>query len=173
MDLQVLDNPELTTELNKIFSGWQLSWAPGSQSWEMSNTRYPDIEAEVTGWDYPLGSRAWRVRGDGCSAQTREVELSLSSCLETEYSCDDGQCVGMAARCDQHHHCTDGSDEKNCRVVQVDREKYLKDKQPPTGGGEEKVRVEVDLHITKILKIDEVIREKVHPTLNNINNMKG
>ena len=153
-------------------SGWQLGWAGDSQTWEMTNPRYPDIQAQMTGWDYPLGSRVWRLRGDGCSAQTREVELSLSCCLETEYSCDDGQCVGMEARCDQHHHCTDGSDEKNCRIVHVDREKYLKDKQPPTVG-DEKVRVEVDLQITKILKIDEVIREKVHPTLNNINNIKG
>ena len=154
-----------------ILAGWQLSWASDSQSWELTNPRYPDIQAEMTGWDYPLGSRVWRVRGDtGCSAQTREVELSLSCCLETEYSCDDGQCVGMEARCDQHHHCRDGSDEKNCRIVHVEREKYLKDKQPPTEG-EEKVRVKVDLHITKILKIDEVIRQKGHPTLNNANNM--
>ena len=35
-------------------SGWQLSWAPDSQTWELTNPRYPDIEAEVTGWDYPL-----------------------------------------------------------------------------------------------------------------------
>ena len=106
-----------------------------------------------------------------CSqADTYTARLVLTACLQWQFTCDSGHCVDMEERCDGRTNCRDGSDEKNCRIVHVEREKYLKDKQPPTEG-EEKVRVKVDLHITKILKIDEVIRQKGHPTLNNANNM--
>ena len=59
------------------------------------------------------------------------------------------------SRCDQSEDCSDGSDEASCRIVEVEREKYLKDKQPGIG-----VEVEVDLKISKILLIDEVQLKK-------------
>ena len=58
-------------------------------------------------------------------------------------------------RCDQKENCKDGSDEKNCRIVHVDKSKYLKDKQPPAVDDEGMVKVDVDVDITRILVIDE------------------
>ena len=65
--------------------------------------------------------------------------------------------MDIERRCDQTEDCQDGSDEKNCRIVKLDTDKYLKDKHPTDGVGD-KVSVEVDLEISRVLKIDEVGR---------------
>ena len=59
-------------------------------------------------------------------------------------------------RCDQTEDCKDGSDEKNCNVVVIDKSTYLKDKYPPTINDSERVLVNVSVQIEKILNIDQV-----------------
>lgn len=118
----------------------------------MTNPRFPDTLAELSTSQYPVGRRLWRLAGDGCSAEPRDVILSLSSCSLNQFSCDTGVCVDIERRCDQELDCEDGSDENNCRIVEVDSDKYLKDKHPTTA---DKVNVEVDIEISRILKIDE------------------
>ena len=58
-------------------------------------------------------------------------------------------------RCDQTEDCEDGSDEKHCNVVFIDKSTYLKDKYPPPIGG--RVSVKVSVVIEKILNIDQVV----------------
>ena len=94
--------------------------------------------------------------GDGCSSIPLERLLTLSSCNQTQFTCDSGVCVEMAGRCDQKEDCADGSDENNCRIVEVDTDKYLKDKTPQPLDGQESVSVVVDVEILRILMIDEV-----------------
>ena len=54
----------------------------------------------------------------GCNkGRPYNVSLKLTGCKETEFTCNDGQCIDMARRCDQIVHCRDKSDEKNCRLV--------------------------------------------------------
>ena len=59
-------------------------------------------------------------------------------------------------RCDQTEDCKDGSDEKNCHVVVIDKSTYLKDKYPPPIRTE-RVLVNVSVVIEKILNIDQVV----------------
>ena len=63
----------------------------------------------------------------------------------------------LFCRCDQTDNCKDGSDEKKCSIVHVDDSKYLKDKQPPPVDNMDKVIVDVDVDITRILLINEVV----------------
>ena len=60
-------------------------------------------------------------------------------------------------RCDQTEDCKDGSDEKHCNVVVIDKSTYLKDKYPPPIGDNERVLVNVSVVIEKILDIDQVV----------------
>ena len=116
------------------------------------------VTANVTENKYPIGSYIWRVSGgDGCESEPYDALLSLSACSNDQFTCDDGRCVDMGGRCDQRDHCKDGSDEKDCRIVHVDKSKYLKDKQPPSVGAEDMVKVDVDVDITRILLINEEI----------------
>ena len=59
-------------------------------------------------------------------------------------------------RCNQYENCEDGSDEENCQTIHYDKNKNIKDKQPPGHKEGEKVIVDVDVNITEILIINEV-----------------
>ena len=49
------------------------------------------------------------------------------------------------------------SDEKDCSIIHVDHERYLRDKQPPTDNNQDKiVPVEVDVDVLRVLRINEV-----------------
>ena len=66
--------------------------------------------------------------------------------------------MDMAQRCDQEDNCEDHSDEKDCSIIYVDQDRYLRDKQPPaTDNNENKiVTVKVEVDIIRILQINEV-----------------
>ena len=63
----------------------------------------------------------------------------------------------LNSRCDQTEDCEDGSDEKHCNVVFIDKSTYLKDKYPPPIGEYGRVLVNVSVVIEKILNIDQVV----------------
>ena len=81
-------------------------------------------------------------------------ETKITGCKESEYTCDDGQCVQMDQRCDQFPDCKDSSDEKGCQLV-VLNEGYNKNV-PPFSMTERVVEVNVSIKLFKVVDIDEV-----------------
>ena len=79
----------------------------------------------------------------------------MSSCDTEQFTCDDGNCVPLAGRCDSVTDCDDVSDEKNCQLVSLDVNKYLKEK-PPTPVNSSKFPVNVTITIKSVLDIQEV-----------------
>ena len=93
---------------------------------------------------FVLGTRLWRVEEDAAECgREYEVLLTLSGCGEDEFTCGDGQCVGLEDRCDLVQDCRDGADERDCRVV-VQGPGYDKELAPFTARGKEIVPVSVD-----------------------------
>ena len=131
---------------------------------------------------YPLGRNTWQITNDTCTgAGSVQISLILTACSMEQFTCDDGLCVGMDKRCDRKQDCEDLSDEKGCRLVSFDKEKYLKDIPPPPVGdsdenyypsnsgnssnddldedmdsGINKLNVDLKVELIRILKIEEV-----------------
>ena len=79
----------------------------------------------------------------------------MSTCDADQFTCDDGNCVQLDLQCDSVGHCEDVSDEKNCQLVSLDANKYLKGK-PPTPTDSNKFPVNVSIDIMSVLDIQEV-----------------
>ena len=57
------------------------------------------VTANVTVGKYPLGTHLWRISGgDGCDSEDYSSMLTLSTCNDTQFACDDGLCVDMITR---------------------------------------------------------------------------
>ena len=78
----------------------------------------------------------------------------MTSCRIGQFSCDNEECIDIINRCDGVAQCRDLSDEKACRLVNFDPEKYLKGKTPPSERS--LLPVEVSGKVLTILNIQEV-----------------
>ena len=78
----------------------------------------------------PLGRYTWIVGNQSniCPewAPGKEVNLTFSACKSTEFTCDNGQCIDLNARCDFDTDCYDQSDEIGCQLVMF-KNGYLKE----------------------------------------------
>ena len=79
----------------------------------------------------------------------------MSGCLKGNFTCDDGQCVSMEQRCDQLPDCRDKSDERNCKILVLEKD-YNKNV-PPVVSKEDgtKVLIGVSIDLLKLVDIKE------------------
>ena len=59
------------------------------------------------------------VVDDACQENGIVRKLKFTTCIPGQFTCNDGQCVGIEKRCDQTTHCKDQSDEENCHIIQM------------------------------------------------------
>ena len=111
---------------------------------------------------YLLGKHNWTITGDKhhChEGKEYTLEMKLTGCNKTQFTCDDGQCVMMEERCNQIPDCDDDSDELNCKILKL-KEGYNK-RVPPVSKTSKKVKtlkpvaVNVSLTLFKIVAIKE------------------
>ena len=116
----------------------------------------------------PVGRHKWLVENNVCNEGKSSSEILLiSGCKEDQFTCDDGKCVDISQRCNNievgtsndvtkcgynfhrkncnhsFQDCDDVSDEKNCRTIFIDPEKYLKSKPPPSIESGSKLSIEL------------------------------
>ena len=75
-----------------------------------------------------------------------------SSCSEVEFTCGNGACIDIDARCDNINDCDDRSDEADCTRL-TDDETYQKFIVPPPNDGKDKLEVKVSVKLSKIMDI--------------------
>lgn len=95
---------------------------------------------------WPIGRNIWRFEQSVCDEEPLETrKLLLSPCEEGHFTCDDATCIPLFQRCDLKPDCRDGSDEKDCRLVQFPAT-YRSDIPPAALGSE--TPLPVSLHVT-------------------------
>ena len=111
---------------------------------------------------FALGKHNWTLPLDTFQCfggKEYTLEMKLTGCNNTQFTCDNGQCIGMEERCDQMPDCEDKSDEMNCKILAL--EKGYNQRVPPIGkfGGNVKrlkpVEIKVSLTLFKVVAIEE------------------
>ena len=109
-----------------------------------------------------LGKHLWNIEQTcGSTKINRTMNLTLSGCRTGEFTCRDGQCIGMRERCDQVAQCMDASDEDDCTLV-VLKKGYNKKIAPivtnRVGDSIEviPVPVNISIHLLKVVGVQEV-----------------
>ena len=104
----------------------------------------------------PVGRNKWRYNDPVCGIGTSSTNLTItiSACsLGSQFSCSDGQCVDIFARCNGEVDCEDESDEENCRTIHFP-DTYDKDEVPELEKKEKRANP-IHTHVN-ILSIDFV-----------------
>ena len=124
--------------------------------WKISSPVNETISIILKDDNYlPVGKKLWTLPESSCNQGLDEKRvLLLTSCQPGQFSCDNAECIDIINRCDGVQQCRDLSDEKECRLVNIDPEKYLKGKTPPSKGST--LPVEVSGKVWTILDIQEV-----------------
>ena len=111
---------------------------------------------------YALGKHEWTITNDVflCNkGQPYTALLKLTGCNpEGDFTCDDGQCVTMAQRCNQIPNCRDKSDEVNCHLLILENNYNMKVPPivPTEGDAFNPAEVGISISILKIVSMEEV-----------------
>ena len=104
------------------FKGISSSILTYNQSnWILTHLRYKSHGYLANDSILPIGRHSWVL--DDCGLN-KSVSLTLTKCDTTGFTCNDGSCIHISARCDLKPDCPDQSDEFNCQRVVMDG-KYI------------------------------------------------
>ena len=78
-------------------------------------------------------------------------KLSLSTCVEDEFVCNDGSCISLEKRCDLKKDCPDASDEYGCNKALIP-DGYL-NYLPPEGHETDTLMVDLVVNINGITEV--------------------
>ena len=121
-----------------------------------------------------LGTHDVPMPDDLCTKGKKDkvVKLTITACADNEFTCFDGNCIPFEQRCNRIVDCPDTSDERDCLILQLDKNTYIKE-YPPVTVDENydliKVPVNISIEILNILDINEVtanfeVSFKLHQT---------
>ena len=76
---------------------------------------------------------------------------------KTQFTCWNGECVSIDKRCDGKIDCCghEGEDEKECKIFKIDKKMYKKDLVPVNHPTEQKLKVDIHVHLFKIQEINQ------------------
>ena len=102
---------------------------------------------------YALGTHKWNAGKncmDGKGSDT--LTVSLSSCLEDQFTCGDGSCTVLENRCNGEVDCLHGLDEIDCLTVDINE--FYNSHLPPSNQMDNFV-INVSVTVYDILEINE------------------
>lgn len=93
--------------------------------WEMYDTTTNEIVAYLkvpSKSSYPIGVHTWTLQRSMCEYLVgSKIQLSLSICNSSEFTCANGDCIPREKRCNTQNDCDDFTDEDNCEMIILPR----------------------------------------------------
>ena len=104
-----------------------------------------------------LGTHQWTYTEKKYATCSENLTLKLlfSTCKLDDFTCRDGKCVNLNARCNGKYECEDGSDEDQCESIHP-KDGYNKAIVPPPLDGEDMPNINVSINILQIVQINEI-----------------
>lgn len=127
--------------------------------WEMHDTttkenvaylKVPSISS------YPIGVHTWTLQRSMCEHLVgSKIQLSLSICNNSEFTCGNGDCIPRAKRCDTQNDCVDFTDEDNCEMIVLPRG-YRSNRPPESEIPGKPMYVGAVVHILRFVEVNDV-----------------
>jgi hypothetical protein len=120
----------------------------GKKGWEFRSKikKKKENTLNISSATYPIGRQKWHMEDPSCDHVDRMKTLTLSQCyIETEFTCDSGDCIEIEKRCNGNRECADGSDEQKCNMMYLP-DSYQRKDAPP--------RLEENHDLELVLKVD-------------------
>lgn len=128
-------------------------------NWELFDTRTNQTLATMTPRteeSYPIGRHRWSLTSSACGfPNASQIELSLSTCSDDEFTCANGDCIPQHGRCNDDDDCSDFSDEDDCTLLQTPLGYRIG--RPPNGDAKGKeLELETTVDILRFVRVDDV-----------------
>ena len=90
-----------------------ISYNHSMEAWKIIDVINPNIFGIFTAGfsGLALGTNKWTISNDKCKKGKHMVSISLTTCKDSSFTCDDGLCIDLPKRCNGVTDCKDKSDE--------------------------------------------------------------
>ncbi|KAG7165420.1 Glycine receptor subunit alpha-2-like 3 [Homarus americanus] len=142
---------ELGVLVFKGFNKGQIVKNNNSWVWMDTSSNTTLARIEDVKHDFPMGRHWWSLETHMCEQKPGTLrQLTLSSCPDNHFTCDDATCIPLEYYCDNKYDCIDNSDETDCQMI-VFPDNYQKDVSPrPRGIHKDSVPITVEFLIESI-----------------------
>ena len=89
--------------------------------WELSGSVTKSVRLALKSEsEFPVGKHVWEMQSENVCDEKHNgsvLNLMLSKCNETEYSCSDCSCIPILDKCIFVPNCWDGNGEESCPIL--------------------------------------------------------